>query len=107
MKNKLNKNFKGTIDQLLDHVTQAESCDVEGVCVKEEDIIKELMTNDNLSEEEATQLVEEAKLQMVKDTIDSLIQKDLVEVSEYDSNGEEMYSLTEKGKKIMKESLES
>ena len=54
----------------------------------------------DLNDEEAEEILNQTKLEQVKDAIQSLIEDGLVEIKEYGEDGEPKYGLTEKGDKL-------
>jgi Fic family protein len=106
------ENFSGSIDDLL-AFTQQNADFVDNVVEGRE----EIMLNDKeaiqfvkdefkeqhgeiLTDVEAAEIMNEIKLAQVKDVIDSLVENGLVEIKEYDENGEPKYGLTEKGETL-------
>jgi Mn-dependent DtxR family transcriptional regulator len=103
MKKRTTETFTGTIDELLDHVSDVDDTMLE-IDIEQSKVVEEVANSLNVSKEEATELIEEAKLEAVKETLNGLIEKGLVEVVEY-KDGEPLYGLTEDGKKISSELL--
>jgi hypothetical protein len=107
----LSKPFSGSIDELL-KFTQENADFVEDVVVNDKDIllsdtesigmIKE-MTNYEISDEEARKMLDEIKMEAVRESINKLIEEGLVEVKSYDDNGEPLYGLTAAGDKTADE----
>lgn len=114
-KNKSNINkifvpFTGTIDQLLNHVDKIDPTQVENVVVNHtEDVflddktaIEIIKSELNCEKQQAMEILNQIKLEEISKTLNDLVEEGLVEISEYDKNGEPIYSLTEAGKLFSK-----
>ncbi len=98
--------FTGTIDELLDH---SMTLDVDKIEAKiEADIyneenrlfVKDIMEDLECSEEEATKIYNEVKLEEVTSVVDELVLDGVLEIVGYDDNGEPLFGI--KGKKYPK-----
>jgi len=114
-KNKSNINkifvpFSGTIDQLLNHVDKIDPTQVENVVVNHtEDVflddktaIEMIKSELNCENQQAVDILNEIKLAEISEILNNLVKEGLIEISEYDKNGEPLYSLTETGKLFSK-----
>jgi predicted transcriptional regulator len=97
--------FKGSVDELLNHVNKLDPDEVEDVVVNQ---TKDVMLDDDVAikmiqseldcdEQMAKDVFNQIKLEEVDRVLKSLIEEGLVQVSEY-KDGEPMYSLTDNGK---------
>jgi len=96
--------FTGTIDELLNH---SMTIDPEMVEQKVKDnekrmCIELLMNNFKCSPEEAEVIYNEIALEEVKQTVDTMIEEGLIEITGYNEDGEPLFGLTELGKKKKK-----
>ena len=107
----LTDSFKGSIDDLLNHCS--ENADYVSDVVEE---VEQVQLTDNeaakminekfkyFTHDECLKIVQQIKLEEVRETIDKMINEGLVEVKEYDAQGDPKFVLTERGNKY-KESL--
>jgi len=103
------KPFRGSIDDLLNHVDKMNPDDVEKIVVdKSEDVllsdtdaINMIMAESQLDRETAEAILTEIKLEEVRRAIGNLLEEGLIEVSYYDVAGDPIYSLTDNGKAIV------
>lgn len=109
--------FTGSIDELLEF-TQANSDFVSDVTdgnkdftLTDEESIEFIkieykeMYNSELSDEEASKILEHIKIEQTKDTIDELVKHGLVEIKGYNEDGEPLFGLTEEGEKLYPEDI--
>lgn len=104
------KPFSGSIDDLLKHVDKFNPNDVEKIVIDQTDdvllddatAIEMIMSDGNVDRETATSILTEVKLEEVNRVIGSLIEDGLVEVFDYDTTGEPLYTLTSNGKVMAK-----
>ena len=97
--------FKGSVDDLLNHVDKFDPTEVEDVVVNQtkdvmldDDVaIKLIQSELNCDLQMATDVFNQIKLEEVDRVLKNLVNEGLVEVSEY-KDGEPMYSLTDNGK---------
>ena len=118
MKDKKNifKPFKGTVDDLLNHVNEnIDPQDVENIVVNETDDV--LLTDEegiqlvkeelNCDDEEAKRIYNEIKREEVTHVINKLTNEGIIEITKYetanDGNMEPLYGLTEKGKQYVEQ----
>ncbi len=102
--------FSGSIDDLLKHVDKFNPDDVEKILIdKTDDVlldvataIEMIMSDANMDRETAMAILSDIKLEEVNRVIGSLIQDGLVEVFDYDTNGDPLYTLTSTGKVMAK-----
>lgn len=106
------ENFTGSIDDLM-AFTQDNANFVDDVIEGRDDVmlndkesiqfVKEEFKEqygEDITDEQAAEIMNEIKLEHVKDTIQSLIEDGLVEIKEYGEDGEPKYGLTEKGEAL-------
>jgi transcription initiation factor IIE alpha subunit len=106
------QHFTGSLDDLL-AFTQQNADFVDDVVEGREEVMlddKEAIQfvkeefkeqyGEDITDEEAAEIMNEIKLEQVKDTIQSLIEDGLVEIKEYGEDGEPKYGLTEKGEAL-------
>mgnify|MGYP006281410175 CR=1 FL=1 len=82
-------NFKGSIDQFLDHCSKLDA-----------DLIEAALERDKCIKEISTKMLERIQLEIVRAELDKLIKEGLVEITNYEG-GQPVYSLTEHGKKTL------
>jgi hypothetical protein len=98
--------FRGTVDELLANMDNVDADQVERVVVNQsEEVIMSdsdatamIMSEANVSREEAVDILNEIKCEEVKRVLDGLMKEGIVEVSSYDQDGQPLYSLTNNGK---------
>lgn len=109
--NKLNPAFvpfSGTVDELLARMDSVDVDQVERVVVDQNedvvlsdaDAIAMIMAESNASHEEAEDILREIKCEEVKRIVDGLVAEGIVEVAEYDKDGQPLYTLTQNGKAL-------
>lgn len=91
--------FKGTVDDFLSHCSKL---DVDAIEKNIEQnnmncLVEEISENMDISPEEAQQIIEDIKLDIVQKEIDHLLKEGLIEISSYNDKGEPLYSTTKKG----------
>jgi hypothetical protein len=94
--------FKGSVNELLKHCSNIDVDELYDQCEKRE-CLSIIMRETNCSEEEAELLYIDIALNDVKDTVDSLVEEGLVEISGFNKDGEPLFVLTELGKKVQNE----
>lgn len=105
-KHKLTLNFTGSIDDLLNHISSVPDEEIEKISDEErmlnrEESIALVMEEGKMSREEAEEIVTEIQLEELDVILKGMVEKGLVEISEYDSEGNPCYKVTEKGKKYV------
>ena len=100
------RNFKGTIEELIENVQKFDVDKLDNIMSEKEDImltdeesIDLIIEEVHCSEEEAKRILTEIKEEIVSDNLKILMERGLVEIKEYNSEGEALYGLTEDGKK--------
>lgn len=73
-----------------------------GTSLEKEKCIQYIIKQQNVSREDAEQIYDEICLLETKQTVDQLVEEGLVEIVDYDENGEPRFGLTELGKKLIK-----
>lgn len=98
-------NFKGTIDELLDHCSQIDPDIVENkdTPLTDNEAIDIIKEEAHCDDEEATEILQELKRHQMQEIFENLQEAGLIEVSHYDEDGDVVYILTEKGKIVYKE----
>lgn len=91
--------FKGTVDDFLNHCSKLDADSIEK-SIEESNmncLVEEISDNMDISPEEAKQIIEDIKLDIVQKEIDHLLKEGLIEISSYNDKGEPLYSTTKKG----------
>jgi len=106
-KHKLTLNFNGSIDELLNHVSNVSDEEIERISddnrmLDREESIALVMEEAKLPREEAEKIVTEFQLEELDIILKGMVEKGLIEISEYDKEGNPLYTATEKGKKYLK-----
>jgi hypothetical protein len=98
------KNFQGTIDELLAHCATSDADEVEQVICQGKDRIlspvearDSLMEDYKLSKEDAEKIVLEIQLEEFNRIASGMVDKGLLEITKYDSEGNPEYKVTDKG----------
>lgn len=92
-------NFKGSIDQFLDHCSKL-NADVIEAELERDSCIKEIANSMDIDINEATKMLEQFQLEIVQAELNKLMEDGLIEITKYE-NGEPLYGLTESGKKAL------
>jgi hypothetical protein len=92
-------NFKGSIDQFLDHCSKL-NVDVIEAELERDSCIKEIANSMDIDIDEATKMLEQFQLEIVQAELNKLMEEGLIEITKYE-NGEPLYGLTESGKKVL------
>ena len=97
------KNFKGSVDELLDHCSKIDPNVVENedYILSTEEAIDVIKEEYGCNDEEAKVILDEIKLAEAREIIQKLHDEGIVEVKEYRA-GEPLWGLTEKGKEEAK-----
>lgn len=105
----ITENFTGSIDDLLNHCTNLDLAKVEEqVKVEEKEAcIQIIMKESGCDEAEAHIIYNEILLIETKTTIDKMVADGLVYVSGHNEDGEPLFQLTELGKAIRNEIVNS
>lgn len=93
------KNFKGSIDELLDHCSKIDPnvVDDEDYILSNEEAIDVIKEEYGCSDADAKKILENIKLSEAREIIQKLQDEGIVELKEY-RDGEPIWGLTEKGK---------
>ena len=105
----ITENFTGSIDDLLNHCTNLDLAKVEEqVKVEEKEAcIQIIMKESGCDELEAHIIYNEILLIETKTTIDKMVADGLVYVSGHNEDGEPLFQLTELGKSVRNEIVNS
>ena len=105
----ITENFTGSIDDLLNHCTNLDLAKVEEqVKVEEKEAcIQIIMKESGCDESEANVIYNEILLIETKTTIDKMVADGLVYVSGHNEDGEPLFQLTELGKSVRNEIVNS
>ena len=105
----ITENFTGSIDDLLNHCTNLDLAKVEEqVKVEEKEAcIQIIMKESHCDESEANVIYNEILLIETKTTIDKMVADGLVYVSGHNEDGEPLFQLTELGKAVRNEIVNS
>lgn len=105
----ITENFTGSIDDLLNHCTNLDLAKVEEqVKVEEKEAcIQIIMKESGCDESEANVIYNEILLIETKTTIDKMLADGLVYVSGHNEDGEPLFQLTELGKAVRNEIVNS
>src|ERR1017187_10155339 len=105
--NTLTLNFTGSIDDLLNHVSNVSNEEIERIgdenlMLNREECIALVMEEGRLPKEEAEKIVTEIQLMELDEIMKGMMERGLVEIAEYDENGQPGYIITKKGKDYVK-----
>ena len=100
--------FTGTIDQLLVHCSNADADQVNNEIdeIEYDRAVQATMLEFGMSRYDAENAIQAAKLQMIQNTIDTMLQQGLLKISGENDDGEPLYVQTELGKRMAKESAQ-
>jgi len=100
--------FTGTIDQLLLHCGNADADQVNNEIeeIEYDRVVESTMLEFGISRYDAESAIQAAKLQMIQNTLDTMMQQGLVKISGDNDDGEPLYVQTELGKRLAKKSLQ-
>jgi|APGre2960657423_1045063.scaffolds.fasta_scaffold300119_1 hypothetical protein len=100
--------FTGTIDQLLLHCGNADADQVNNEIeeIEYDRVVESTMLEFGISRYDAESAIQAAKLQMIQNTLDTMMQQGLVKISGENDDGEPLYVQTELGKRLAKKSLQ-
>jgi hypothetical protein len=98
--------FVGTVDELLAHMENVDGDQVERVAVDNtEDVLLSdseslalIKSESNLNDEQARSFLSEVKREEIDRALDNLKELGLIEVANYDSEGQPEYGLTDLGR---------
>lgn len=99
---KLSNNFTGTIDDLLTHCASVDD-DTIDQALELERAIEHVMSELDMNREEAMETIQEIHLMEIQQTVNSMIEKGLLQITGYNEDGEPLYGQTELGKKVSQE----
>jgi hypothetical protein len=98
------KNFKGTVDELLEHCSSVDVNELEQVVCNGKDIVltpeearDALMEDFHLSKEDAEKYVLQIQLEEFNRIASGMVENGLLEITKYDSEGNPEYKVTDKG----------
>ena len=96
------EHFSGSVDQFLNHCSNLDLEVVQEQVNKQnyDSCIEHIKKHSECSEAEAIKLYDEFCLSEVKQTVDQLVEDGILQISEYNHNGEPLYVLTELGTKV-------
>jgi len=96
------KHFTGTVDQLLEHCANMDLNAVQEQVDTQNraSCIDYIRKESGCSKAEAEKIYEEICLLEVKQTVDKLVADGLLQIGEYDADGEPKFILTELGKQV-------
>ena len=105
----ITENFTGSIDDLLNHCTNLDLAKVEEqVKVEEKEACIQIIMKESVCDEsEANVIYNEILLIETKTTIDKMVADGLVYVSGHNEDGEPLFQLTELGKAVRNEIVNS
>lgn len=97
------KNFKGSVDELLDHCSKIDPnvVDNEDYILSTEEAIDVIKEEFHCNDEEAKEILDNIKLAEAREIIQKLQEEGIVEIKEY-RDGEPIWGLTEKGQEEAK-----
>jgi len=96
------EHFKGTVDQFLEHCANMDLNAVQEQVDKQNhaSCIEFIIKESGCTQAEAEKIYEEICLLEVKQTVDKLVADGLLQIGEYDADGEPKFILTELGKQV-------
>lgn len=102
------ENFTGTIDQLLEHCDNLDLKSVQDQINKQNrnDCIEYIKKDYGCSEEEATKLYDEICMAELDETVDQLVMDGILEIGDYNADGEPQFILTKLGKQLQEQTDE-
>jgi predicted transcriptional regulator len=94
--------YKGSVDDLLAHVGTAPKEEIEKVgsddqMLNREELIASIMDEAKCPREEAERIATELQLEEFDRIVKPMVEKGLLEISEYDKDGQPVYKPTLKG----------
>jgi predicted transcriptional regulator len=96
---KLSNNFTGNIDDLLNHCASVDDNTI-NQALELERAIEHVMSELDMNREQAMETIQHIHLMEVQQTVNSMMEKGLLEITGYNENDEPLYSLTELGKSL-------
>ena len=93
---KLSNNFTGNIDDLLNHCASVDDNTIDQA-LELERAIEHVMSELDMNREQAMETIQHIHLMEVQQTVNSMMEKGLLEITGYNENDEPLYSLTELG----------
>lgn len=96
------EHFKGTVDQFLEHCANMDPNAVQEQVDKQNhaSCIEFIIKESGCTQAEAEMIYGEICLDEVKQTVDKLVADGLLQIDEYDADGEPKFILTELGKQV-------
>lgn len=96
------EHFKGTIDQLLEHCDNLDLKSVQDQINKQNrnDCIEYIKKESGCSEEEANTIYDEIRMEEVDETVHQLVMDGILQIGDYNADGEPQFILTELGKQL-------
>jgi hypothetical protein len=93
--NKTNKNFQGSVDDLLNHIDSIDLSALDND-IDVENAVQNLMKQTGESHETIMEALNQAHLEEVQDTINKLMAEGIVTISGYNEAGEPLYTSNQK-----------
>ena len=102
------EHFTGTIDQLLEHCDNLDLKSVQEQINKQNrnDCIEYIKKESGCSEEEANTIYDEIRMEEVDETVHQLVMDGILQIGDYNADGEPEFILTELGKQLQKQTDE-
>ncbi len=96
------KDFHGDVDAFLEHCSKVNVDEInnDDTLLNHEELVDTIAENYHVSKEEADRIAMDIKLDIVKDTIQDLVDEGILEFKGYNEDGEPTHGLTEYGKQI-------
>lgn len=96
------EHFTGTIDQLLEHCDNLDLKSVQDQINKQNrnDCIEYIKKESGCSEEEANTIYDEIRMEEVDETVHQLVMDGILQIGDYNADGEPQFILTELGKQL-------
>jgi len=91
--NKTNKNFEGSIDDLLNHIDNIDLSTLDHD-IEVENEVQTIMKETGSSHDQVVESLFEIHLHEVQNTLNLLVKKGLVKITGYTEAGEPLYSCT-------------
>ncbi len=102
------EHFTGTIDQLLEHCDNLDLKSVQEQINKQNrnDCIEYIKKESGCSEEEANTIYDEIRMEEVDETVHQLVMDGILQIGDYNADGEPEFILTELGKQLQEQTDE-
>jgi DNA-binding MarR family transcriptional regulator len=94
--------FTGSVDELLKHCSKLDVTEMD-IELEKQHVMSYIMKELDCDEVEASEIYDEMSLQEVKQNVDELVEKGLVEIVGQNEDGEPLFGLTELGKALQQE----